>query len=78
MRSLRLSEAAMNRTNAELSHRAQQLETRLTVLEAELGKAREEVRRSSRRSKELKIIPHRLRAAHSETVCLAAWLKMLK
>lgn len=44
VRSLRLSEATMNRTNAELSHRAQQLETRLTVLETELSKAREEVR----------------------------------
>lgn len=47
VRSLRLSEATMNRTNAELSHRAQQLETRLTVLETELSKARDEVRGSS-------------------------------
>lgn len=50
VRSLRLREAAMNKTNAEVSHRAQQLETRLAVLEAELGKAREEVRSSKRRS----------------------------
>lgn len=35
----------MSRTNAELSHHAQQLDTRLAILEAELGKAREEVRR---------------------------------
>lgn len=65
VRSLRLSEATMNRTNAELSHLAQQLETRLTVLETELSKAKEEVR-SSRRSKEQKLIVHRLRAAQSE------------
>ena len=43
MRSLRLNEATMTRTNAELSHRAQQLDTRLNVLEAELSKAKEEV-----------------------------------
>lgn len=47
VRSLRLSEASMTRTNAELSHRAQQLDTRLTILGAELSKAREEVRNSS-------------------------------
>lgn len=46
MRSLRLSEATMNRTNTELTHRAQQLETRLNVLEAELSKAKQEVRNS--------------------------------
>ncbi len=46
MRSLRLKEASMTRTNAELSHRAQQLDTRLAILEAELSKAREEVRNS--------------------------------
>lgn len=34
----------MSRINAELSHRAQQLETRLAILEAELSKTREEVR----------------------------------
>ncbi|TNN87744.1 Coiled-coil domain-containing protein 30 [Liparis tanakae] len=43
VRSLRLKEASMSRTNAELSHRAQQLDTRLAILEAELGKAREEL-----------------------------------
>lgn len=47
VRSLRLKEASMTRTNAELSHRAQQLDTRLAVLEAELSKAREEVRAGS-------------------------------
>lgn len=46
LRSLRLTEASMTRTNAEQSHRAQQLETRLAVLEAELSKAREEARSS--------------------------------
>lgn len=40
---MRLKEASMTRTNAELSHRAQQLDTRLPILEAELSKAREEV-----------------------------------
>ncbi|XP_010772615.1 coiled-coil domain-containing protein 30-like, partial [Notothenia coriiceps] len=47
VRSLRLNEASMTRTNAELSHRAQQMDTRLAVLEAELSKAREEVRAGS-------------------------------
>ncbi|KAM3618705.1 uncharacterized protein V6R79_023827 [Siganus canaliculatus] len=48
VRSLRLSEASSNRCNAELGHRTQQLETRLTVLEAELSKAKEEVRDSQK------------------------------
>ena len=43
MRSLRLKEASLTRTNTELSHRAQQLDTRLAILEAELSEAREEV-----------------------------------
>lgn len=47
MRSLRLNETSMTRTNAELSHRAQQLDTRLAILEAELSKARDEVGHSS-------------------------------
>lgn len=45
VRSLRLREASLNRTNTELSHRVQQLDTRLSILEAELDKAREEVRK---------------------------------
>lgn len=53
LRSLRLSEASMTRTNAERSHRAQQLETRLAVLEAELSKAREEVKESQKSIKKL-------------------------
>ncbi|XP_056278563.1 coiled-coil domain-containing protein 30 isoform X3 [Pseudoliparis swirei] len=48
VRSLRLKEASMSRTNAELSHHAQQLDTRLAILEAELGKAREEARDSQK------------------------------
>ncbi|XP_071059726.1 coiled-coil domain-containing protein 30 isoform X2 [Pseudochaenichthys georgianus] len=48
VRSLRLKEASMTRTNAELSHRVQQLDTRLAVLEAELSKAREEARDSQK------------------------------
>lgn len=44
MRSLRLKEATLNRSNTELSHRVQQLDTRLSILDAELSKAREEVR----------------------------------
>lgn len=43
VRSLRLKEASLTRTNAELSHCSQQLETRLNVLEAEHGKLKEEV-----------------------------------
>lgn len=46
VRSLRLKDDSTTRTNAELSHRVQQLDTRLAILEAELGKAREEVRNS--------------------------------
>ncbi|XP_074537403.1 uncharacterized protein ccdc30 isoform X3 [Halichoeres trimaculatus] len=53
LRSLRLAEASMTRTNAEHSHRAQQLETRLAVLEAELSKAREEAKESQKSSKKL-------------------------
>lgn len=43
MRSLRLKEASLTRTNAEVSHRSQQLDTRLNILEAELSKLKEEV-----------------------------------
>ncbi|XP_041800853.1 coiled-coil domain-containing protein 30 isoform X3 [Chelmon rostratus] len=53
VRSLRLKEASMTRTNAELSHRAQQLDTHLAVLEAELSKAREEARDSQKSSHRL-------------------------
>ncbi|XP_030278413.1 coiled-coil domain-containing protein 30 isoform X9 [Sparus aurata] len=53
VRSLRLKEASMTRTNAELSHRVQQLETRLAILEAEISKAREEVRDSQKLSHRL-------------------------
>ncbi|XP_062419995.1 coiled-coil domain-containing protein 30 isoform X3 [Pungitius pungitius] len=48
VRAMRLKEASMTRTNAELSHRAQQLDTRLPILEAELCKAREEARDSQK------------------------------
>ncbi|XP_040009974.1 coiled-coil domain-containing protein 30 isoform X2 [Xiphias gladius] len=50
VRSLRLKEASLTRTNTELSHRAQQLDTRLAILEAELSKAREEVGDSQKSS----------------------------
>ncbi|CAJ1085478.1 coiled-coil domain-containing protein 30 isoform X2 [Xyrichtys novacula] len=53
LRSLRLKEASMTQTNAELSHRAQQLDTRLAILEAELSKAREEVRETQKSSNKL-------------------------
>ncbi|XP_031700879.1 coiled-coil domain-containing protein 30 isoform X3 [Anarrhichthys ocellatus] len=53
VRSLRLKEASMTRTNTELSHRAQQLVTRLNILEAELSKAREEARDSQKSSHRL-------------------------
>lgn len=43
MRSLRAKEASLIRTNLEISHRVQELETRLQVLESELNTAREEV-----------------------------------
>ncbi|KAM8753924.1 uncharacterized protein ccdc30 isoform 2-T2 [Acanthopagrus schlegelii] len=53
VRSLRLKEASLTRTNAELNHRVQQLETRLAILEAEISKAREEVRDSQKSSHRL-------------------------
>ncbi|XP_056130343.1 coiled-coil domain-containing protein 30 [Lampris incognitus] len=48
VRSLRLKEASLTRTNSELSHRAQQLETRLAVQEAEHKKAKEEEKDSQK------------------------------
>ncbi|XP_037629782.1 coiled-coil domain-containing protein 30 isoform X2 [Sebastes umbrosus] len=53
VRSLRLKDDSTTRTNAELSHRVQQLDTRLAILEAELGKAREEVRDGQKSSHRL-------------------------
>ncbi|TKS77424.1 Coiled-coil domain-containing protein 30 [Collichthys lucidus] len=53
VRSLRLKEATLTRTNAELSHRAQQLDTRLAILEAELSKARDEARDSQKSNNKL-------------------------
>ncbi|XP_031142133.1 coiled-coil domain-containing protein 30 isoform X2 [Sander lucioperca] len=53
MRSLRLKESSMTRTNSELCHRIQQLDTRLAILEAELSKAREEVTASQKSSHRL-------------------------
>ncbi|XP_043981539.1 coiled-coil domain-containing protein 30 isoform X1 [Gambusia affinis] len=46
VRSLRLKEASLNRTNTELSHRVQRLDTQLSILDAELKKTREEVKTS--------------------------------
>lgn len=43
IRSLRMKEATLSRTNSEISHRSQQLDTRLEVLENELSSAREQV-----------------------------------
>lgn len=43
VRSLRMKEATLSRTNSELSHRTQQMETRLKVLESELSSAKEQV-----------------------------------
>ncbi|XP_042155313.1 coiled-coil domain-containing protein 30 isoform X3 [Oncorhynchus tshawytscha] len=48
VRSLRGKEVSLGRNNSELRHLTQQLETRLAVLEAEHGKAREEQRESQR------------------------------
>ncbi|XP_017565576.2 coiled-coil domain-containing protein 30 isoform X2 [Pygocentrus nattereri] len=42
VRSLRIKEATLSRTNSELSHRSQQLNTRLEVLENELTSTREQ------------------------------------
>ncbi|KAM7404520.1 hypothetical protein PAMP_011863 [Pampus punctatissimus] len=54
VRSLRLKEASLTRTNTELGHRVQQLDTRLSILEAELNKAREAARDSQTSSHRLK------------------------
>ncbi|TRY96628.1 hypothetical protein DNTS_024254 [Danionella cerebrum] len=48
MRSIRAKEATLTRANTEMSHRTQELETRLQVLEIELSAAREEQRSSQR------------------------------
>ncbi|XP_045552002.1 coiled-coil domain-containing protein 30 isoform X2 [Salmo salar] len=48
VRSLRGKEVSLGRSNSELRHLTQQLETRLAVLEAEHGKAREEQRECQR------------------------------
>ncbi|MED6264675.1 hypothetical protein CHARACLAT_017110, partial [Characodon lateralis] len=53
VRSLRLKEASLNRTNTELSHRVQQLDTRLSILDAELNKIREEAKTSQRSNQKL-------------------------
>ncbi|KAM4737342.1 uncharacterized protein ccdc30 isoform 2-T4 [Anableps anableps] len=53
VRSLRLKEASLNRTNTELSHRVQQLDTRLSILEAELNKTREEAKTSQKSNHKL-------------------------
>ncbi|XP_071331919.1 coiled-coil domain-containing protein 30 isoform X7 [Trachinotus anak] len=53
VRSLRQKEASLTRTNTEISHRAQQLDTRLAIMEAELSKAREEARDSQKSSHRL-------------------------
>ncbi|XP_034167649.2 coiled-coil domain-containing protein 30 isoform X5 [Pangasianodon hypophthalmus] len=42
VRSLRTKEATLSRANSELSHRSQQMETRLEVLESELSSAKEQ------------------------------------
>ncbi|KAL6482862.1 hypothetical protein MHYP_G00077340 [Metynnis hypsauchen] len=48
VRSLRIKEATLSRTNSELSHRSQQLNTRLEVLENELTSTREQQRLSQK------------------------------
>ncbi|XP_026187368.1 coiled-coil domain-containing protein 30 isoform X3 [Mastacembelus armatus] len=53
VRSLRLKEASLSRTNTELSHRAQQLDTRRAVVEVELSKAKEEAKDSQKSSHRL-------------------------
>ncbi|XP_041654452.1 coiled-coil domain-containing protein 30 isoform X2 [Cheilinus undulatus] len=63
LRSLRLKEASMTRMNAELSQRAQQLDTRLAIVEAELSKARDEVRDSQKSCNKLQ---EELGSSHQE------------
>uniref|UniRef100_A0A8C7XRT8 Coiled-coil domain containing 30 n=1 Tax=Oryzias sinensis TaxID=183150 RepID=A0A8C7XRT8_9TELE len=53
VRSLRLKEASLSRTNTELSHRVQQLDIRLSISETELSKTREEVKESQKSSQKL-------------------------
>lgn len=43
VRSLRTKEATLSRANSELSHRFQQMETQLEVLQSELSSANEQV-----------------------------------
>ncbi|XP_011475219.2 coiled-coil domain-containing protein 30 isoform X3 [Oryzias latipes] len=53
VRSLRLKEASLSRTNTELSHRVQQLDIRLSISETELSKTREEVKESQKSSQKV-------------------------
>ncbi|XP_036068549.1 coiled-coil domain-containing protein 30 isoform X3 [Oryzias melastigma] len=53
VRSLRLKEASLSRTNTELSHRVQQLDIRLSISETELSKMREEVKESQKSNQKL-------------------------
>ncbi|XP_066529096.1 coiled-coil domain-containing protein 30 isoform X2 [Hoplias malabaricus] len=53
VRSLRLKEATLSRTNSELCHRSQQQDTRLEVLENELSSTREQQSLSQKRCHEL-------------------------
>ncbi|XP_062872105.1 coiled-coil domain-containing protein 30 [Trichomycterus rosablanca] len=48
VRALRMKEASLNRANCELTHRKQETETRLQVLENELSSTREELRLSQK------------------------------
>lgn len=74
VRALRLKEASLTRSNSEISHRSQQLETRLAVLESELGKATEEERDSQKSTLKLQ---EELASSQSECDRLQAELQQV-
>uniref|UniRef100_A0A8B9JBK5 Coiled-coil domain containing 30 n=1 Tax=Astyanax mexicanus TaxID=7994 RepID=A0A8B9JBK5_ASTMX len=64
VRSLRMKEATLSRTNSELTHRSQQMDTRLEVLENELSAAREQQRLSQTNCHDLE---DQLMSSHQES-----------
>ncbi|XP_056304644.1 LOW QUALITY PROTEIN: coiled-coil domain-containing protein 30 [Danio aesculapii] len=74
VRSLRAKEASLIRTNLEISHRVQELETRLQVLESELNTAREEQRSGQKSCHRLE---EQLLAAQHESERLQEELKLV-
>ncbi|XP_051516091.1 coiled-coil domain-containing protein 30-like [Myxocyprinus asiaticus] len=74
VRSLWVKEATLTRTNSELSHRTQELETRLQVLDSDLNMAREEQRLNQKTSHRLE---EQLQSSQHESERLQEELKLV-